>query len=44
MNLIHRLTPRTLLGGELLRGEAMRVDGTSATNTRVQFSVRYLIF
>jgi len=44
VNLIHRLTPRALVGGELLWGEATRVDGVSASNTRVQISVRYLIF
>jgi hypothetical protein len=43
-NLIHRLTPTLIVGGELLWGEATRVDGSSATNTRVQLSVRYLIF
>jgi hypothetical protein len=44
VNLVHRLTPRALVGGELLWGEATRVDGTSATNTRMQVSFRYLIF
>ena len=43
-NLIHRLTPTLIVGGEVLWGQATRVDGTSATNTRVQLSVRYLIF
>jgi len=43
-NLIHRLTPTLIVGGELLWGEATRVDGTSATNARVQLSVRYLVF
>jgi Porin subfamily len=43
-NLVHRLTPTLIVGGEVLWGEATRVDGTSATNTRVQLSVRYLIF
>jgi Porin subfamily len=43
-NLLHRLTPTLIVGGELLWGEATRVDGTSATNARVQLSVRYLIF
>ena len=44
VNLVHRLTPTLIVGGELLWGEATRVDGASATNTRVQLSVRYLIF
>ncbi len=44
VNLVHRLTPTLIVGGELLWGEATRVGGTSATNTRVQLSVRYLIF
>jgi len=44
VNLIHRLTPTFMVGGEVLWGEATRVDGSSATNARVQFSVRYLIF
>jgi hypothetical protein len=43
-NLVHRLTPTLIVGGEVLWGEATRVDGTSATNTRVQLSVRYLVF
>ncbi len=43
-NLIHRLTPTLIVGGEVPWGEATRVDGTSATNTRVQLSVRHLIF
>jgi hypothetical protein len=43
-NLIHRLTPTLIVGGELLWGEATQVGGASATNVRVQLSVRYLIF
>ena len=43
-NLLHRLTPTLIVGGEVLWGEATRVDGSSATNTRVQLSVRYLVF
>jgi hypothetical protein len=43
-NLVHRFTP-TLLGGiEAMWGEATRVDNASATNARLQFSVRYLFF
>jgi hypothetical protein len=44
VNLVHRLNPRLLLGGELLWGEATKVSGASASNARLQFSVRYLIF
>jgi hypothetical protein len=44
VNLIHRLTSRTLLGGELMWGESTQVGGASATNTRLQLSVRYLFF
>jgi hypothetical protein len=43
-NLLHRLTPTLIVGGEALWGEATQVGGTSATNVRVQLSLRYLIF
>jgi hypothetical protein len=43
-NLLHRLTPTLIVGAEVLWGEATRVTGASATNARVQLSVRYLIF
>jgi hypothetical protein len=43
-NLLHRLTPTLIVGGEVLWGEATQVGGASATNNRVQLSVRYLIF
>jgi hypothetical protein len=43
-NLVHRLTPTLIVGGEVLWGEATQVGGASATNVRVQLSVRYLIF
>jgi hypothetical protein len=43
-NLLHRLTPTLIVGGEVLWGEARQVGGASATNLRVQLSVRYLIF
>jgi hypothetical protein len=43
-NLAHRLTPTLIVGGEVLWGEATRVGGTSATNMRVQLSVRYYVF
>jgi hypothetical protein len=44
LNLIHRVTPMLLLGAEALWGEAIRADGSSASNDRVQLSLRYLIF
>jgi hypothetical protein len=44
VNLIHRLTPTLIVGGEVLWGEASREDGATATNSRLQISVRYLIF
>ena len=44
VNLLRRLTPTLIVGGEVLWGEATRVDGTSATNARVQLSVRYIVF
>ena len=43
-NLVHRLTPTVIVGGEVLWGQATQVGGESATNARVQFSLRYLIF
>jgi hypothetical protein len=43
-NLVHRLTPTLIVGGEVLWGQATQVGGDSATNARVQLSVRYLIF
>ncbi|MGA8053304.1 MAG: porin, partial [Burkholderiales bacterium] len=43
-NLLHRLTPTLIVGGEALWGEATQVGGASATNVRVQISLRYLIF
>ena len=43
-NLLHRLTPTLIVGGEVLWGEATQVGGASATNVRVQLSVRYLVF
>ena len=44
VNLVHRLTPVLVVGAEALAGEARRVDGETATNVRLQFSLRYLIF
>ena len=43
-NLLHRLTPTLIVGGEVLWGEATQVGGASATNVRMQLSVRYLVF
>jgi hypothetical protein len=43
-NLLHRLTPTLIVGGEVLWGEATQVGGASATNLRLQLSVRYIIF
>jgi hypothetical protein len=43
-NLVHRLTPTLIVGGEVLWGEATQVGGASATNLRLQLSLRYLIF
>jgi Porin subfamily len=43
-NLLHRLTPTLIVGAEVLWGEATQVGGASATNVRMQLSVRYLIF
>jgi hypothetical protein len=43
-NLLHRLTATLIVGGEVLWGEATQVGGASATNVRVQLSLRYLIF
>jgi len=42
-NLIHRLLPTLLVGAETLWGKATRVDGVTATNARLQLSVRYLV-
>jgi hypothetical protein len=44
LNLIHRVTPTLLVGAEVLWGEAIRADGGSASNARLQLSLRYLIF
>jgi hypothetical protein len=43
-NLVRRLSASLFVGGEVLWGEAWRVNGETATNVRVQVSVRYLIF
>jgi len=43
-NLIYRATPVLLVGAEGLWGEAANAGGASATNRRLQLSLRYLIF
>ena len=42
-NLIYRWTPTLHVGGEVLWGQATRVDGATATNTRLQLMLRYLV-
>ena len=42
-NIIHRLLPALLIGAEGLWGKAIRADGVSASNARLQLSVRYLV-
>ena len=43
-NLIWRASPLLVFGGELIYGKAARVSGDAADNTRLQLSMRYLIF
>ena len=43
-NLAHRVTPTLIVGAEVLWGEATRLNGATASNTRLQITVRYLIF
>ena len=43
-NLLWRASPVLVFGGEVIVGEAARVSGDTASNTRLQLSVRYLIF
>jgi hypothetical protein len=42
-NLIRRVLPTLLVGAETLWGRATRVDGGTATNLRLQLSVRLLV-
>jgi hypothetical protein len=42
--LVRRVSPTVFAGVELQRGEAAAVDGARATTTRVQLSVRWLVF
>lgn len=44
MNLVHRLTADLFLGAEVLWGRARRQDGTEASDSRIQISVRYLLY
>jgi hypothetical protein len=44
INLIYRVSPTLLVGAEGLWGEAHNAGGASATNRRLQLSLRYLIF
>jgi hypothetical protein len=43
-NLIWRASPLLVFGGEVIYGKAARVSGDTADNTRLQLSMRYLIF
>jgi hypothetical protein len=44
LNLIRRFTPTVAAGAEVIWGEARRVDGASSSNTRLQLSLRVLVF
>lgn len=44
VNLIRRISPTIAAGAEVLWGEARRVDGATSSNTRLQLSLRVLIF
>jgi hypothetical protein len=43
-NLIHWLSPTLIVGGEVIWGSATKIGGDAASNTRLQVSVRYLVF
>jgi hypothetical protein len=43
-NVVHRLRTDLFFGAELLWGEAQRVDGTRADDTRIQLTARYYLF
>jgi hypothetical protein len=43
-NLLHRLSRNLFVGGEVLWGRATEVSGERASDTRVQLSVRYMIY
>jgi hypothetical protein len=42
-NIVHRLLPNFLIGAEALWGRATQVNGASATNARLQLSLRLLV-
>ena len=44
INLVHRLATDLFLGAELLWGNAERVDGAQQDNSRLQLTVRYLVY
>ena len=44
VNLVHRLSENLLVGAELLYGQARRIDGAEASDTRLHLTARYLIF
>lgn len=44
VNLIRRFSPTVAAGAEVIWGEARRVDGVSASNARLQLSLRVLVF
>jgi hypothetical protein len=43
-NLVHRVGANLLVGAELLWGQAIRIDGAQASDTRLQLTARYLIY
>lgn len=43
-NLVHRLRTDLFLGAELLWGEAQRIDGTQADDSRLQLTARYYLY
>ena len=43
-SLVHRAGANLLLGAELLWGQATRIDGAQASDTRLQLTARYLLF
>jgi hypothetical protein len=42
-NIVHRLLPNFLIGAEALWGRATQVNSASATNARLQLSLRLLV-
>ena len=41
LNLLHYPTKNVMVGGEFQYGEYEQLDGTSADDTRLQFSAKY---